>query len=273
MPELPEVETTRRGIEPHLLGKNVREVLVRRRDLRQPVPASLTEIEGLKITRVARRAKYLVISLVRRHQVLIHLGMSGSLRIVDPTTEFRRHDHIALTLSSGKQLRYNDPRRFGIFTHFVNKDPLSHPLFEGLGPEPLLDDFHAEHLHSTLSKTKRPIKVAIMDNAVVVGVGNIYASEALFHAGIRPTKCAADISKKLAGRLVDSIRDVLEKSIAQGGTTLRDFLRENGEPGYFRQMLFVYDRAGQPCRNCGVPIIKIIQAQRAGFYCPRCQPS
>jgi formamidopyrimidine-DNA glycosylase len=271
MPELPEVETTRRGIEPHLVGKSVREILVHRGDLRQPVPASLAEIEGLEVTRVTRRAKYLIISLVRRHHVIIHLGMSGSLRVVDPATEFRRHDHIALTLSSGKQLRYHDPRRFGIFTHFVCNDPLTHPLFKGLGPEPLLEEFNVEYLHNALQKTTRPVKVAIMDNALVVGVGNIYASEALYHAGIHPTKCAAEISKIMVGRLIESMRDVLEKSIAQGGTTLRDFLRENGEPGYFRQMLFVYDRADQSCRVCEVPIVKIIQAQRASFYCPQCQ--
>lgn len=271
MPELPEVETTRRGIEPHLLGNFVREVIVRRRDLRQAIPPSIAEIEKRTIQAVTRRAKYIIIHFADHHHVIIHLGMSGSLRIADPATEFRTHDHIAFTLSSGKQLRYHDPRRFGIVTHVVADDPLTHPLFAHLGPEPLEEDFQATDLRLSFQSLKRPIKLAIMDNAIVVGVGNIYASESLFHAGIRPTTPACEISLPRLRTLVDCIQNVLRRSIEQGGTTLRDFLRENGEPGYFRQELFVYEREGQPCRRCDTPIKKIIQGQRSTYFCPTCQ--
>jgi formamidopyrimidine-DNA glycosylase len=271
MPELPEVETTRLGILPHVTAAIVREVIVRRRDLRQTVPDSLAEIEGKKISGVSRRAKYLIIHLASHHHVIIHLGMSGSLRIADPATEFRTHDHIAFTLSTGKQLRYHDPRRFGIVTHIVSADPLSHPLFAHLGPEPFDDAFDASYLKQALRHLQRPIKLAIMDNAIVVGVGNIYASESLFHAGIRPTTPAANLTLPRLKKLVAAIVQVLRHSIAQGGTTLRDFLRENGEPGYFRQELFVYEREGQPCRRCGTSITKIIQGQRSTYFCRKCQ--
>jgi formamidopyrimidine-DNA glycosylase len=271
MPELPEVETTRRGIEPHLLGNFVREVIVRRRDLRQTIPPSIEEIESRTIHQVTRRAKYLIIHFVGHHHLIIHLGMSGSLRIVDPATEFRTHDHVAFTLSTGKQLRYHDPRRFGIVTHFVAEDPLTHPLFKNLGPEPLEEEFNARYLQAVLKPLKRPIKLCLMDNAVVVGVGNIYASESLFMAGIRPTTAAYKIALPRLRMLVACIQGVLRRSIEQGGTTLRDFLRENGEPGYFRQELFVYEREGQPCRRCNTPIKKIIQGQRSTYFCPTCQ--
>ena len=271
MPELPEVETTRRGIEPHLVGMTVRELIIRRRDLRQAVPQSIQDIEGKIIHSVSRRAKYLLVTLDEEHHLIIHLGMSGSLRIIDPATDFRTHDHIAITLSSGLQLRYHDPRRFGIVTHYHGATPLAHSLFSALGPEPLSDDFHTSGLFQSLQNLKRPIKVALMDNAVVVGVGNIYASESLFQAGIRPTTAANEVSRKRIGTLVECIKTVLQKSIAQGGTTLRDFLRENGEPGYFRQELFVYEREGLPCRICGTPISKITQAQRSSYYCAKCQ--
>jgi formamidopyrimidine-DNA glycosylase len=271
MPELPEVETTRLGILPHVEGERVKEVIVRRRDLRQAVPDSLAEIEGKKITGVSRRAKYLIVHFTDCHHVIIHLGMSGSLRIADPAAEFRTHDHIALTLSTGKQLRYHDPRRFGIVTHFIADDPLTHPLFANLGPEPLEGNFDAITLKQALHHLQRPIKLAIMDNAIVVGVGNIYASESLFHAGIRPTTPASKLTLPRLRKLVASIQNVLHHSIAQGGTTLRDFLRENGEPGYFRQELFVYEREGQPCRKCGTVITKIIQGQRSTYFCRKCQ--
>lgn len=271
MPELPEVETTRRGILPHVRNCHVMEVIVRRRDLRQPVPPSLSEIEGLDVMDVSRRAKYLIVHLEQEHHVIIHLGMSGSLRIVDPATAFRTHDHIAFTLSKGKQLRFHDPRRFGIVTHTVSATPLAHPLFATLGPEPLEPEFHAAVLKNVLHSLQRPIKLAIMDNAIVVGVGNIYASESLFHAGIHPATPSAKLSLPRLRRLIAAIREVLQKSIEQGGTTLRDFLRENGEPGYFRQELFVYEREGQPCRVCATPISKIIQGQRSTYFCHKCQ--
>ncbi len=271
MPELPEVETTRRGIEPHLVGHTVQELIIRRRDLRLEIPTSLSQIEHKRILSVQRRSKYLIITLEKDHQIIIHLGMSGSLRIIDPAVDFRTHDHMAITLTSGKQLRFHDPRRFGIVTHAVSHEPLSHPLFSKLGPEPLELEFSATYLKATLSNITRPIKLALMDNAVVVGVGNIYASESLFQAGILPTSPANQLSQLRIKRLTECIKTVLQKSIDQGGTTLRDFLRENGEPGYFRQELFVYEREGQPCRNCETKIIKIIQGQRSTYYCPRCQ--
>lgn len=273
MPELPEVETTRRGIEPHLLGNAVREVIVRRRDLRCPVPFSLAEIEGQTVLAVRRRAKYLILDLSEQHSVIIHLGMSGSLRLIDPATEFRTHDHIALTFATGLQLRFHDPRRFGIVTHLAGSNPLDHPFFKKIGPEPLEESFHAGYLKQALKGLSRPIKLVIMDNAIVVGVGNIYASESLFHAGIKPTVAAEKISMPRIALLVTAIKTVLQKSIDQGGTTLRDFLRENGEPGYFRQELYVYEREGQPCRVCETIIVKCIQGQRSTYYCPRCQKS
>jgi formamidopyrimidine-DNA glycosylase len=271
MPELPEVETTRRGITPHLLGQSIREVMVRRRDLRLTIPPSLSSIEGLHVTQVLRRAKYLIISFEKNHHIIIHLGMSGALRIVDPATDFRTHDHVAFTISNGKQLRYHDPRRFGIVTHFVSADPFSHGLFDHLGPEPLEPEFDAAYLKNAWKSISRPVKVALMDNAFVVGVGNIYASESLFHAGIHPATPAQKLSLPRIKKLVASVKDVLLKSIEQGGTTLRDFLRENGQPGYFRQELFVYEREGQPCRKCKSTIVKITQAQRSSYYCPSCQ--
>jgi formamidopyrimidine-DNA glycosylase len=271
MPELPEVETTRMGILPHLRDVTVKELIIRRRDLRLPVPDSISAIESRKVLDVTRRAKYLIIHFDGGDQLIIHLGMSGSLRVTDPATAFRTHDHIALTLSSGKQLRYHDPRRFGIVTHSHLQDPLRHPLFANLGPEPLEEGFDAKMLKQALGSQKRPIKLAIMDNAIVVGVGNIYASESLFHAGIHPATAAGAVSMPRLRRLVDTIQTVLQRSIAQGGTTLRDFLRENGEPGYFRQELFVYEREGQDCKLCGTVIKKIIQGQRSTYFCPRCQ--
>ena len=271
MPELPEVETTKRGILPHLQGQRVKEVIVRRRDLRQLIPDSIDQIEGQTIIDVTRRAKYLLIHLTGNHLLIIHLGMSGSLRVSDPALPYRTHDHFALTLANGAQLRYHDPRRFGIITHAVTATPLDHPLFQSLGPEPFDEAFCATALKQRFSGLARPIKLAIMDNATVVGVGNIYASESLFHSGIHPTAAAGKISRPRLERLVVTIREVLQRSIEQGGTTLRDFLRENGEPGYFRQQLSVYERADLPCHTCGSLIRKIVQGQRSTYFCPTCQ--
>lgn len=271
MPELPEVETTCRGISPHIVENTVSEVIVQRSDLRLPIPPSIYDITKKKIRSVQRRAKYMIIELENDHHLIVHLGMSGSLRIAHPHDSFRKHDHFALTLSSGQQLRYHDPRRFGIVTHAVTSDPLSHTLFENLGPEPLTDDFCGKGLFSALQNIKRPIKTALMDNAIVVGVGNIYASESLFHAGISPIIPASQLNRKRLGKLVAAVKKVLLHSIEQGGTTLRDFVRENGQPGYFRQELFVYERADQECRVCRTSIVKIVQAQRTSYYCPKCQ--
>jgi len=271
VPELPEVETTRRGVEPHVVGKSVREVIVRHRGLRQPVSESLDTIAGDHFTAVRRRAKYLIFDLQKAGSLLVHLGMSGSLRLVDPAEDFKKHDHIALTLDSGKQLRFHDPRRFGIFLHLPTGDPLKHPLLENLGPEPLEPEFTAAHLATACATRSCAIKLAIMDPKVVVGVGNIYASEALFRAGIRPATPAQRVSKPRLTKLAEAIRAVLEESITQGGTTLRDFLHSDGEPGYFRQRLFVYERKGEPCRICATPIRHAVMGQRSTYWCPKCQ--
>jgi len=271
MPELPEVETTKRGISPHVIGNKVTEVIVHRSDLRLPVPDSIVEIEGCRFLDVKRRSKYLILEVEQAQHLIIHLGMSGSLRVVDPDAPFRKHDHLALTLSTGRQMRYHDPRRFGLVLHRSGGDAMEHPLFQELGPEPLEDGFSADLLIRVLQGVKRPIKTVLMDAKVVVGVGNIYASESLFQAGIRPMTAACDLSRKRVGKLVKAVKEVLAHSIEQGGTTLRDFVRENGESGYFRQELFVYERAGQPCRICGTSIEKLVQAQRSSYFCPKCQ--
>lgn len=271
MPELPEVETTRRGVEPHVVGKTIREVIIRHRGLRLPVSETLDQIAGDRVTGVRRRAKYLIFDLKKGGSLLVHLGMSGSLRLADPGSAFKKHDHVALTLSSGKQLRFHDPRRFGIFLHLSDGDPLAHPLLKGLGPEPLDDEFKVDSLAKPFAKRSIPIKVAIMDPKVVVGVGNIYASEALFRAGIRPATEASKVSKPRLTKLTESIKQVLRDSIEQGGTTLRDFLNSDGEPGYFRQRLMVYERKGEPCRVCGTKIEHAVMGQRSTYWCPKCQ--
>jgi formamidopyrimidine-DNA glycosylase len=271
VPELPEVETTRRGIEPHLVGKKIREIIVRRRDLRLPIPESLAEAEGHKAVSIRRRSKYLILDLDNGSSILIHLGMSGSLRIASPSEPAKTHDHVLIGLSSGKQLRFHDPRRFGIVLHLPQGDPLEHPLFKGLGPEPLEEAFTSDVLAKALSKRAIPVKVALMDAKTVVGVGNIYASEALFRAKILPATPANKLSKVRTIRLTAAIKEVLEDSITQGGTTLRDFLHSDGKPGYFSQRLFVYDRKGEPCRVCGTPIRQSVMAQRSTFWCPKCQ--
>ncbi|MGC4017288.1 MAG: bifunctional DNA-formamidopyrimidine glycosylase/DNA-(apurinic or apyrimidinic site) lyase [Luteolibacter sp.] len=271
MPELPEVETTRRGIEPHLVGTTFREVIVRRRDLREPIPESISQAEGRQALAIRRRSKYLIVDLNDGSSLLIHLGMSGSLRVIPPSEPWKTHDHVGLTLSSGLQVRFHDPRRFGIVLHLPSGDPLAHPLLGNLGPEPLEDDFTAEALAKACSRRSIPIKLAIMDAKTVVGVGNIYASEALFRAKILPDTPANTVSKPRLKRLTQAIRDVLSDSIAEGGTTLRDFLKSDGEPGYFRQKLFVYDRKGEPCRVCGTPIRHAVMGQRSTYWCPKCQ--
>lgn len=271
VPELPEVETTRRGVEPHVTGATIREVIVRHRGLRLPVSGSLDGIAGEGVRGVRRRAKYLIFDLTEGGSLLVHLGMSGSLRLADPAAEFKKHDHVALTLSSGRQLRFHDPRRFGIFLHLPAGDPLAHPLLANLGPEPLDSGFTAESLAGPFAKRSIAIKVAIMDPKVVVGVGNIYASEALFRAGIRPATAASKVTRPRLVKLAHAIKQVLAESIEQGGTTLRDFLNSDGEPGYFSQRLMVYERKGEPCRTCGTKIRHAVMGQRSTYWCPKCQ--
>ena len=269
MPELPEVETTLRGVLPHVLNKRISEVIVRDARLRWPVPEFIQELEGQRINAGTRRAKYLLFTTAKG-TLLMHLGMSGSLRIVPTDTPWRKHDHFALTLDSGKQLRLHDPRRFGAAL-LIEGDPAEHKLLRDLGPEPLGDAFTAEDLKKACAGKTAAIKLVIMDAHVVVGVGNIYASEALFMAGIDPRKPAGKVTLPRLKRLVTAIREVLAASIEMGGTTLRDFLNEKGEPGYFQQTLRVYGRKDEPCRVCGSKIRQITQGQRSTFFCPKCQ--
>lgn len=269
MPELPEVETTLRGVSPHLLGHTVRELIVQERRLRWPVPDDLIEIEGTPILSGSRRGKYLLFATARG-TLLIHLGMSGSLRVLAPSIPWRKHDHLAFRLDSGMELRFHDPRRFGT-VQWIHGDPCAHPLLKDLGPEPLSTDFTARHLFDLSRGRSASIKSFIMDSHIVVGVGNIYACEALFMAGIRPTLAAGKVSLPRFVKLVKTIQEVLAASIEMGGTTLRDFLNESGEPGYFKQTLHVYDREDQPCRICGTPVKRIVQTNRSTFLCPKCQ--
>lgn len=270
MPELPEVETTRRGIAPHVEGRQVTAVVVRNAQLRWPVPASIRrELPGQQIARVERRAKYL---LLRSGigTVIVHLGMSGSLRVVPATEQPRKHDHVDIVLDTGQCLRLHDPRRFGT-VQWTRQPPDRHRLLRDLGPEPLSDQMNGGYLRQAAHGRRVAVKQFIMDAQVLVGVGNIYANEALFVAGIRPTRAAGRIALARYERLADAIREVIRTAIASGGTTLRDFLQSDGQPGYFKQQLRVYDRAGQPCVNCGRPVKRIVQGQRASFFCPHCQ--
>jgi len=251
-------------------GQVIAEVIVRRRDLRQPVTRGIGAIEGHRVTAVLRRSKYLLFDLEGAGTLLIHLGMSGSLRVVDPAEAWRKHDHVGITMGNGRQLRFHDPRRFGLVLWFKG-DPQKHPLLADLGPEPLGEEFTPEYLKQACGKRSAAIKLVIMDAKVVVGVGNIYASESLFRAGISPRTAARRLSRPRLEKLVSAIRAVLADSIREGGTTLRDFLNSEGNPGYFKQRLFVYDRKGQPCRVCGTPIRHAVMGQRATYWCPVCQ--
>jgi len=269
MPELPEVETTRLGILPVLKNQRITEVVVRDARLRWPVPPDFAErLTGQRILHVHRRAKYLLIEL-ERGTVIWHLGMSGSLRILNSGTQPQLHDHIDVQLDSGRLLRFNDPRRFGCA--LWTDDPHAHELITHLGPEPLSDEFNAEYLAGKARKRSVAIKQFIMNAEIVVGVGNIYASEALFRAGIRPRRAAGRIKRDELQRLASAIKTVLGEAIKVGGTTLRDYVNANGAPGYFRQKLFVYERAGEQCRRCKTPIVQIVQGARSTYYCPQCQ--
>ncbi len=271
MPELPEVETTRRGIEPHLVGRQFTQILVHDPRLRWRVRDDLASwLSNRPIQAVERRAKYLILRLDLDERLLIHLGMSGSLRLVEPGSARKKHDHIELTLDHGRILRYHDPRRFGAFLTDHVHTP--HDRLQNLGPEPLSEAFDHAYLHQTLRHRNQAIKILLMSNPIVVGVGNIYANEALFMAAIHPARPAKTLDIAACARLTTAIKTVLSRAIEQGGTTLRDFVREDGRPGYFQQTLHVYDRAGTPCHHCQTPIIRITQAQRATFFCPTCQP-
>jgi len=269
MPELPEVETVRRGVEPHCRGRAVRRLQVRDGRLRWPVPEHLASVlPGQTIETVDRRAKYLLFRM-QAGSLMVHLGMSGSLRLVTGGAPFLAHDHIDLELEDGTALRYHDPRRFGSF-HWVPVGE-SHPLLRGLGPEPLSAEFDGALLYRRSRSRKAPIKNFIMDAKVVVGVGNIYANEALFQAGIRPDRAAGRVSLARYERLAQEIKQVLTTAIEQGGTTLRDFVGGDGRPGYFARQLSVYGRAGAPCKCCGHPLRALRLGQRSSVYCVTCQ--
>ncbi|HSH84650.1 MAG TPA: bifunctional DNA-formamidopyrimidine glycosylase/DNA-(apurinic or apyrimidinic site) lyase [Guyparkeria sp.] len=271
MPELPEVETTRRGIEPHLVGRHIEKVTVHNPRLRWPIREDLAAcLIGRPVEAVGRRAKYLLLELDRGDRVLIHLGMSGSLRLDDPANPPRKHDHVEWLLDSGLALRLHDPRRFGAV--LIDHIDSPHRLLATLGPEPFDPAFDGDYLLGRLAGRRVAIKQAIMNATIVVGVGNIYASEALFLAGIHPQRPAGGLKHEECSRLATAIRQVLETAIAQGGTTLRDFFSPSGEPGYFQQTLNVYDRSHEPCHRCATPIERIVLGQRSTWFCPGCQP-
>jgi len=269
VPELPEVETTRRGIAPHLIGHRVLDVIVRQRRLRWPIPDALRrDLPGQRIDAVERRAKYLLASTAAG-TALLHLGMSGSLRVLPPDVPPGPHDHYDWRLDSGRILRFTDPRRFGSL--LWQKPDRVHPLLAALGPEPLEAEFDGTYLLRRSRGRKSGVKLFLMDQKIVVGVGNIYAAEALFAAGIHPLRAAGAVSLARYERLAEEIKRILAYAITRGGTTLRDFINPDGVPGYFEQELFVYGRAGEPCKVCGTKIRAIVQGQRSTFYCPRCQ--
>ncbi len=270
MPELPEVETTRIGIAPYVLGECITDVVVREPKLRWPVPRNLKKILiGQIVRKLGRRAKYLLF-YTERGCMILHLGMSGSLRLVAYDHPPEKHEHLDIVFESNRCLRLRDPRRFGSI-HWTTKDPLQHPLLHHLGPEPLSNKFNGEYLFEKSRKRTTAIKTFIMDSRIVVGVGNIYSNEALFAAGIHPKRSAGNVSAERYVKLADNIKDVLNKSLAKGGTTLRDFVNGEGKPGYFRHELQVYDRAGESCPNCKTIIKTGRIGQRSIFYCPNCQ--
>jgi len=269
MPELPEVETTRRGIEPYARGAIVRRVEVREPRLRWPVPAELPALlQNRIIEAVDRRAKYLLFR-TSVGTLIMHLGMSGSLRVVSAQDRPGLHDHLDIVMYSGRCLRYNDPRRFGCAL-WLEPDA-EHPLLSQLGPEPLAEEFDGDLLYRRSRGRKAPVKQFLMDGKVVVGVGNIYANEALFFAGIRPDRPAGRVSRARYRRLAAEVKRVLTFAIDQGGTTLRDFVGGDGKPGYFARQLSVYGRAGEPCKRCGRPLREVRLGQRSSTFCVACQ--
>ncbi len=269
MPELPEVETSRRGIAPYVVGERIDDVVIRERRLRWPVSQDVDKrLPGQTVNSIERRAKYILINTTNG-TAIIHLGMSGSVSIVEGDAPATVHDHFDIALSSGKSLRYRDPRRFGSL-HWTD-DAAEHWLLRNLGPEPLSEAFTGEHLWTRSRGRRVAVKQFIMNADIVVGVGNIYASEALFRAGIHPRRAAGRVALPRYEALADAIKAVLKKAIEAGGTTLRDFYGFNGAAGYFQQQLDVYGRADEPCHNCGRPVSAIVLGQRSTFYCRNCQ--
>ena len=270
MPELPEVETSRRGIAPWLEEQRIQDITIRERRLRWPVPNDLeAKLTGQTVRALRRRAKYLLFD-TDRGTALLHLGMSGSVRIIDPDEPAGKHDHVDIRFDNGVCLRFTDPRRFGSML-WTRRDPLRHRLLRELGPEPLEDEFDGAYLYRSARGRRCTIKQHIMNAAIVVGVGNIYASEALFIAGINPRRAAGRIALSRMVSLSGAIKSVLANAIRVGGTTLRDFTGGDGEPGYFQLELNVYGREDEPCPRCDAPVRRVVIGQRSTFYCPRCQ--
>lgn len=269
MPELPEVETVCRGLSPHLQGSQLRGACVREARLRWPIPANIDELtRDQRIHQLTRRGKYLLARL-DHGWLILHLGMSGSLRLTQAGVTPQKHDHFDLLLDDGRVLRYRDPRRFGALLWCEHPD--QHPLIAHLGVEPLTEAFNAASLHTLCQGKQVAIKQLLMDARLIVGIGNIYANEALFHAGIDPRLSAGKLSRPRCARLVDAVRRTLAQAIAAGGSSLRDFVDGHGNPGYFQQGYYVYGRAGESCQVCASPLRHIRQSGRSSFFCPRCQ--
>lgn len=278
MPELPEVETVRRGLVPRLVGKRIVRLRQRRKDLRVPMPAKFaSKVEGRTVRAIDRRAKYLLIRLDDGRTLIAHLGMSGRMTLHDAASAaacpFDRHDHVVFDVEDGWQVRFNDARRFGLMLLVADEALPKHKFFKGLGPEPLDEAFDGPALAERLAGRRTPIKAALLDQKILVGVGNIYACEALFLAGISPRRSAHTIQGERATKLVEAIKHVLRRSIDDGGSTLRDHVQPGGELGYFQTRFNVYDRAGIACptRGCGNTVRRLVQAGRSTFYCTRCQ--
>lgn len=270
MPELPEVETTLRGIAPHITGRRVTEVVARTPKLRLPIPPDLlARLPGRTIERVERRGKYLLLRCDRGNAI-IHLGMSGTLRIVPASTPPGKHDHLDIRFADGSALRFRDPRRFGLAL-WTEGDPLTHPLLAGLGPEPFSDVFNCEYLVRKSRNRRVTVKQFLMDNRIVVGVGNIYANEALFRARIRPDRPAGSLTEEECRRLARAVLETLRDAVAEGGTDLQEFTAAEEPSGYFRLRLAVYGRGGEPCPACGTPLEQDRHGNRSTWFCPRCQ--
>ena len=275
MPELPEVETVRRGLEKAMVGRRINQVVVRRSDLRRPLPQNFSYmLTGRKITQLDRRAKYLLIHLDSGDVVLVHLGMSGRM-IVEQGTEAevpaRRHEHIAFSVGNGTVVRFSDPRRFGLMDLTREEKLFNHPLLKSIGPEPLGEEFTAAYLMDSLKGRKTTIKSALLDQRIVAGLGNIYVCEGLFIAGVSPRRITQNISISRVKRLVSTIKEVLRAAINAGGSTLQDHVTPTGEMGYFQYNFKVYGREGKPCETCMRPVKRIVQAGRSTFFCARCQ--
>lgn len=273
MPELPEVETTRRGLLPHVTGTRITATQVHRRDLRMQVPSRLEKaIEDAEILTISRRSKYLLFHLNTAEILLIHLGMSGSVRLEKPGFALKKHDHVVWELSNQQHMVFHDPRRFGVITLFSQEESNTHPLLKKLGPEPFSKEFNASYVQQALARRKGPIKPTLMDAKFVVGVGNIYASESLFSCCIHPDTPAHSLTKKQCAALVKSVQTTLQAAIHSGGSTLRDYVQSTGNTGYFQHSFAVYGRDGVPCLRCGDSIVHKVHAGRATYWCNSCQP-